>query len=96
MSGSNPGLPLEKPMLLPSSPAPKGWIPYHSDGIGVQQLLGGHCSDISDIGKDIHKRDQWNGDEDGSRKIPVEGEEVRGEAWSRESFCLLGCPCCRK
>lgn len=53
-------------------------ISYHSDCIRCQQLLGGHCSDISDIGKDIHKCDQWDGDEDGSGKVPVEGEEVRG------------------
>lgn len=61
------------------------FISYHSDGVGCQQLLGGHCSDISDIGKDIHKCDQWDGDEDGSGKVPVEGEEVRGKAGTRDA-----------
>ncbi|KAL0602825.1 hypothetical protein AAY473_029025 [Plecturocebus cupreus] len=74
-----------------------------NDGVGCQQLLGGHCSDISDIGKDIHKRDQWDGDEDGSGKVPVEEEEpfvrlkredhlstgVRGQAWQHSETTSL-------
>lgn len=40
---------------------------YHGHCIGGQQLLGRHGSEVGDIGECVHKGDQWDGNEDGSR-----------------------------
>lgn len=43
---------------------------HHSHSVGRQQLLGAHGCDVGDVGKNINKSDQWDGDVDGTRQIP--------------------------
>ena len=40
---------------------------HHGHGIGGQQLLGGHGSEVGDVGEGVHKGHQGDGDEDGTR-----------------------------
>lgn len=39
-------------------------VPHHGDGVGGQQFPGAHSGDVSDVGGDVRKRHQGDGDKD--------------------------------
>lgn len=50
---------------------------HHGNGVGGQQLLGTHGRDVGDVGEDVDEGHQGDGDEDGPRKVPGNGERMR-------------------
>ena len=57
---------------------------HHGNGVGGQQLLGTHGRDVGDIGKDVDKGHQGDGDENGARKVPGKGQKEK--AGGRDSM----------
>lgn len=42
---------------------------HHGHCVGGQQLLGGHGSEVGNIGERVHEGDQRDGNEDGARQV---------------------------
>lgn len=48
---------------------------HHGNGIRGEQLLGTHGRDVGDVCEDVHEGDEGDGDEDGTREVPGDGEK---------------------
>lgn len=55
---------------------------HHSNGIWGEQLLRTHGRDIGDVGEDVNEGHERNGDEDGTRKVPVRRHNAKD--WKKE------------
>lgn len=63
-----------------SASEPRFKATHHGNGVGGQQLLGTHGCDVGDVGEDVDEGHQGDGDEDGARKVPGNGERRKHEA----------------
>ena len=50
---------------------------HHGNGVRGEQLLGTHGRDVGDVGEDVHEGDEGDGDKDGTRKVPGDGEKKK-------------------
>lgn len=50
-----------------AGPGTKQGPTHHGHRVRGQQLLGGHGSEVGDVGEGVHKSHQRDGDEDGAR-----------------------------
>lgn len=46
---------------------------HHCDSIGGQQLLRRHGGEVGDVGQGVDQGHQWDGNVDGTRKVPRGG-----------------------
>lgn len=49
---------------------------HHGNGVRGEQLLRAHGRHVRDVGKDVHKGHEGDGDEDGAREVPGGGGEI--------------------